>query len=195
MIVNKLVLRGPAALLGLALAVAVPAPAQANYFGTCQYNSSGTPVNCPDTNRNHWFGYDSNLGTTGWRDSMELARRNSYDPTDLVTLGGVSHADSDVWLYIGVQNLNYYAHNACLSEGPTGFCTHAHVEIYSSSTSTTNVAMKRSIMCYEAGHTVGLRHTDPVDNARTDLYGCMVNGDQFPDLVGPHPVEHLNQHY
>jgi hypothetical protein len=131
---------------------------------------------------NHYFYYynasDFTIEQTRW------VRANDFDPTDLTTAYS-SQAASDVTIGDSVYGPNFGFYQCTeRSQVYADRCNHARVHVYTiySSSATT----RRSTLCQEIGHSVGLQHDD--------RNVCMNGATNSPYLTS-HDRAHINGRY
>lgn len=132
---------------------------------------------------NHYFFYYNTSSFTN--DQTNWVRANDFDPTDLSTFYTSVHDQSDLTISDSVDGNSYgfYQCQATSSVYPNR-CNHAHVHIYTSWNQ--SATTRRSTLCQEVGHSVGLQH----DGSS----GCMNSAANSPYLTS-HDVGHINGRY
>ncbi len=174
---KKMGVRRPtlAVVLALVMGFVMSSPVAASNFGA--YNG----VYFADSSDHYFYYYgasDFTVSDTRW------VRANDYDPTDLAT-AYTSHDSSDVTVSDSASG-NSYGYYQCQSlyRYYSDRCDHAHIRIYANYNP--DHTTRRSTLCQEIGHSVGLQH----DNSS----GCM-NGAVNSPYLTYHDWGHINGRY
>lgn len=183
--------------IGSALAVtAAPQAAIANNFGSSE--GGGDPHNEVSLGNNRWHSYSFHFGgTQAWRDALLAASEDAYDsPTDVVTSGLGNGQNTDVRVAVGSFGTGFNGWVDCPSDAtrggtdPSEWCWNQWLKIDTSNAGGFSADRKKSLMCHEFGHTLGLLHTDSGS--------CMTPSSVNPNrstLTDAHDQAHLNDNY
>lgn len=117
-------------------------------------------------------------------DSTRWERENVYDPTDLNS-GYSGHDVSDYTISDSATG-NSYGYYQCqqVNSFAPDRCVHGHIRIYANYNP--DATTRRSTLCQEIGHGVGLQHNSGA--------GCM-NGANNSPWLGDHNRNHINGRY
>lgn len=130
--------------------------------------------------------------TVGFSDAAEYVRQNGINPTDMTSL----YAGSVAGAYINIVDLDYGATGwsglyDCATGPNSGVCSRGDViiNLYAPYVpgGTWSATERRSLMCEEIGHALGLAH----DKSRT---GCMSQSWSSTDYTS-HDDGHINNWY
>jgi len=161
--------------LGSVAALVVGAMDAAANFGSTAA-SGNTEVSLGN---NRWHSWSFWTSDSNWRTALNDAATYSYgNVTDLVVSRAGDNQSSDVRLITAdFGPIGELARTSCPSDGtrggsdPTEWCWNQWIKInQNSALLPTDATGRKSLMCHEFGHTVGLRHpagSDPHDT-------CMV---------------------
>ena len=134
----------------------------------------------------------------GWRDGLAAAAANSYNPTRVNTSQAGDGQSADVRVAVGDIDTGYNGYVYCPTDGtrsgtdPNESCFNQWLKIDTSNASGPfwDADRRKSLMCHEFGHTLGLRHI--FDNS------CMTRSIDNPNrasyLFG-HSMDHLDDNY
>ncbi|MGE0308503.1 MAG: M57 family metalloprotease [Acidimicrobiia bacterium] len=175
------------------LAVAATQPALATNFGSGGSNA-GPPVNeiSLGNNRFHSYSFHGTV-STAWRNAMTSAAVDGYDPTNINTSQIGNNQSTDVRIGTGVYNTGVYGWVNCPTDGvrsgtdPSERCWNQWLKIDTGNAGSFPSDRKKSLMCHEFGHTLGLRHT-PSGSCMTET-AVNPNRATVPDA---HDQAHLN---
>lgn len=185
-----------------AVAVGSIAPAGADNFGST--GAGGSPTNEVSLGNNRWHSWSMHNGDGSWRQGLRDAIQYSYEPTDLVTS---EYRDdwNDVDVRVDVTNagtgLNGWVY--CPTDGlragadPNESCYRQWLKIDLANTGGFAQDRRKSLMCHEFGHTLGLRHPTAANHPDW-LNSCMTRSADNPNrpvALHSHDIDHLNWVY
>ena len=188
-------LRASAAAVGGLVGAVFPWSAgRASNFGSGPTNP-GPPTNEISLGNNRWHSYSFHAATSAWRDALNNAAEDGYEPTRVNTSQVGDSQNTDVRVAVGTLNTSVYGWVSCPSDAtrsgtdPTQTCWNQWLKIDTGNATGFSSAQRKSLMCHEFGHTLGLRHREGTPP------GCMTNGSQWPSLPTAHDQDHLDDHY
>ena len=188
-------------IVGVGSAVALVAAPQFAYgsnFGSGESNGSGITTNEISLGNNRWHSYSFfTSGVSAWRSALQDASEDAYgDPTDVNTSQLGDNRSSDVRVGVGSLGTGLNGWVNCPPDGtragtdPTESCYNQWLKIDTSNAGGFNADRRKSLMCHEFGHTLGLRHTYSGS--------CMTSSSVNPNrsaLTDAHDQAHLDDNY
>ncbi|WP_241518712.1 hypothetical protein [Streptomyces sp. CB03238] len=166
--------------------ILVTQPASANSFGPTFAD-----------NKAHSFFFDDDL-SSGQRNGMDWARKNSLAPTDMTTsLDSRYNNQVDVWAYAtwnptGDQK-NWYAWTTCVKKvsGSSSKCDQFTI-VFNHKIPHSNY---KSLSCHEIGHSVGLGHASGKNSSYSSANRSCMRGNPDHNYYANHDKNHINGRY
>lgn len=168
--------------------------ARADNFGSGPTNV-GPPTNEISLGNNKWHSYSFHSASSAWRTALNNAAVDGYNPTDVDTSQIGDSQNTDVRVVASALSTGVYGWVSCPVDAtrsgtdPTETCWNQWLKIDTGNAGAFDSAKRKSLMCHEFGHTLGLRHREG------SPLGCMTNGSTWPTLPTDHDKIHLNDTY